>query len=150
MPRPIDSIARELALQYLYCRDVWKGEDAGFPSFASDFPTARRASDRAGLIVSFILSNQPVVDEVISETADNWPIHRMSIICRNILRIGAAELIYRPNVPFKVVIDEAVELAKRYDADASGSFINGILDRLARRFRADEVGSDDSADADPS
>jgi N utilization substance protein B len=141
MPRPLDSIARELALQYLYCRDVWKGEEGGFDKFAEGFPTAKRTAGRAKSITGTVIDRRDDIDSVISRTAENWPLHRMSIVCRNILRIGAAELMFRSDVPFKVVIDEAVELAKRYDAETSGAFVNGILDKVAREFRTAEVAS---------
>ena len=136
--RPLESIARELALQYLYCRDAWSGQDGGFERFAEVFPTARKASSRAGTLVKAIIAGLDEVDEAVATAAENWPLHRMSLISRNVLRIGAFELLSRPEVPFRVVIDEAVELAKRYESEDAGAFVNGVLDNIASRCRSEE------------
>jgi transcription antitermination factor NusB len=141
MGRSFDSVTRELVLQYLYCRDIWKGGEGGFDKFVEMFPTARRKAGRARAIIRAVVENIAEIDAAISKFAETWPLHRMSIICRNILRIGTAELMFRSETPFKVILDEAVELAKHFDNEATGSFVNGILDQLARVYRAAEVTS---------
>ena len=78
------------------------------------------------------------IDGVISAHADNWNLKRMAVIDRNILRLGAFELLYLDDVPAKVCINEAIELAKRYGDEGSGKFINGILDTIHKTHaRAD-------------
>jgi transcription antitermination protein NusB len=67
---------------------------------------------------------------MIAEVAENWRLDRMAAIDRNILRLGAYEMLFRPEVPAKVAINEALELAKRYSTAQSSRFVNGILDRV--------------------
>ena len=95
----------------------------------------RRLSDEtlqgfARLIVAGVREHQARIDELISEAAENWRIDRMAAIDRNILRLGAFEMLFDPDVPVKVAINEALELAKRYSTAQSSRFVNGILDRL--------------------
>jgi len=72
------------------------------------------------------------VDELIRGQADNWRLERMSVVDRNILRLAVFELLFEPDVPKRVVLDEAIELAKRFGSDQSSRFVNGILDGLLR------------------
>lgn len=81
-------------------------------------------------VVENIISHQKEIDETIEEYAIGWDISRMVSIDRNILRMAISELFYSENVPQKVIIDEAIELAKRYSTDDSSSFINGILGKV--------------------
>ncbi|PHX94319.1 MAG: transcription antitermination factor NusB [Acidimicrobium sp.] len=74
-------------------------------------------------------------DELISEFSHTWTIQRMPAIDRNILRLAIFELIDRPDVPIAVVINEAVELAKRFSTEESGKYVNGILSAIAKRVR---------------
>ena len=67
---------------------------------------------------------------MISQVAENWRLDRMAAIDRNILRLGAYEMLFRPEIPAKVAINEALELAKRYSTAQSSRFVNGILDRV--------------------
>ena len=70
------------------------------------------------------------LDETIGAVAENWDIHRMAVVDRNILRLAAYELLFVEDVPPKVSINEAIDLAKRYSTADSGAFVNGILDRI--------------------
>lgn len=97
---------------------------------------ARRLLGDAALVeftkglVSGVHEHKTRIDALISEAAENWRIDRMAAIDRNILRIGAFEMLLCPEVPTKVAINEALELAKRYSTAQSSRFVNGILDRL--------------------
>jgi N utilization substance protein B len=71
------------------------------------------------------------IDTQLAAVAENWSVERMAAVDRNILRLGAYELLYHAKTPPKVVIDEAIELAKRFGTAESPAFVNGILDRLA-------------------
>ena len=84
----------------------------------------------AKTVVENIIANKQEIDAAIEEYAIGWDINRMVSIDRNILRMAIAELFYSENVPQKVIIDEAIELAKRYSTEDSSSFINGILGKV--------------------
>ena len=88
-------------------------------------PYARRLVEKVG-------ENRSVLDETIRVRLQNWSLDRLGTIDRLVLRIGACELLYYPDVPAEVVIDEAVELAKRFGGENSGRFVNGILDTLRK------------------
>ena len=127
--------ARAYALQVLYARDVEKGTDVGAAltgwseSFELDVDDAARGF--AGELVSSTVADQPAIDEVIAASSRNWRLDRMSRVDRNILRIAVCELRNFQGTPVKVVINEAVELAKRFGTAESPAFVNGILDRIA-------------------
>ena len=72
------------------------------------------------------------IDELIREQAEHWRLERMSVVDRNVLRLAVFELLYEPDVPKLVVLDEAIELAKRFGSEQSGRFVNGLLDGLLR------------------
>lgn len=132
--------ARELALQTLYACEAgslaeWENmllRIGGEGAFAEEnILYARR-------LVSQTMAALVTIDECIARHAANWELKRMAALDRNILRLGAAELFYFSDVPFRVVIDEAVELAKTYGAEGSGSFVNGILDSI-HKARANDT-----------
>jgi transcription antitermination factor NusB len=75
------------------------------------------------------------VDEIIAQVAENWDISRMAAIDRNVLRLGTVEIVFMEDVPEKVAINEAIEIAKRFSTENSGRFVNGILDKVARSKR---------------
>jgi len=85
----------------------------------------------ADAIVRGVIENLEKVDAVITAASTNWRLSRMGRVDRNVLRIGTHELLNNPEVPRAVVIDEAVELAKRFGSEDSGAFVNGVLDRVA-------------------
>lgn len=123
--------ARETALQILYKFDIAGG--APGEDFDPDMETlgagteARRYCE---MIVRGVREKRKLIDASIEEHSENWTMERMAVVDRNILRVAVFELQYRPDVPFKVIIDEAVELAKRYGSEESGAFINGVLDKV--------------------
>jgi N utilization substance protein B len=104
---------------------------------------ALRAFARA--LVEGVRRHQPEIDALISEVAENWRLDRMAAIDRNILRLGAFEMLHCPDLPPKVAINEALELAKRYSTAQSSRFVNGILDRL----QATERPAGDPVEAPP-
>ena len=79
-----------------------------------------------------VVDNRDSLDQSIQASSTNWRVARMSLVDRNILRMGAYELLYLRDIPVNVTINEAVELAKRYGTQDSKAFVNGILDRIAR------------------
>ena len=88
-------------------------------------------------LVDGVQSHGREIDDLIAAHAKGWTLQRMPTIDRNVLRIGTFELLGRPDVPVAVVIDEAVELAKRFSTDDSGRFVNGVLAAIAAETRAD-------------
>lgn len=124
--------ARECALKILYGIDItgdstemsldnfWQSqeiEDSGVQEFASD-------------LVKGVLDNLDKIDKEIAKAAANWQLKRMAVIDRNILRIATFELLFKQDIPPKVSINEAVDLAKRFGDVDSGRFVNGILDKI--------------------
>jgi len=125
--------SRELALQALY-----QGELAGetglldFEEFCAHFQVNKKAMPYAKKLLQGVQGKREEINQRISRYAENWRLERMSVIDRNILRLAVFELHYQDDVPTSVAINEAVEIAKRYSTDDSGSFINGVLDAMAR------------------
>ena len=126
------SRGREVALQVLYQIE----QNPGMPvAEVHQFINRRTLGEQklaeftAGLIAG-VRENQPRIDAMIQEVAENWRLDRMAAIDRNILRLGAYEVLFCPEVPPKVAINEALELAKRYSTSQSSRFVNGILDRV--------------------
>jgi N utilization substance protein B len=78
------------------------------------------------------------IDKVLREALTRWDLKRLAVIDRCVLRIGVAELLYEPEAPTRVVLDEAIEIAKQFGSSESGRFVNGVLDRVARDFRKED------------
>lgn len=131
---------REAALQMLFAIDAAGHTSArAIEDFWREFPGDAEGRSYADWLTAEVLARRDALDEHIKKTSANWRIERMTRVDRNILRLGAYELLHCPDVPRAVVIDEAVELAKRYGAESSSSFVNGVLDKLTRD------GSDESS-----
>ena len=127
--------SRECALQMLYQIDI---RQADTQQVIGDFWDAHEQLDAdvkayANRLVEGTLERRPAIDERITAHADNWNLNRMAVIDRNILRLGCFELLHMEDVPSKVCINEAIELAKRFGDAESGKFINGILDAIHKK-----------------
>ena len=94
----------------------------------------------ANQLFSGTTSHLQEIDTLIASHADNWDLKRMAVIDRNILRLGVFELLHQEDVPPKVCINEAIELAKRFGDTESGKFINGVLDAIHKRPHAQPHG----------
>lgn len=129
--------AREVALQFLYQLDL-QGEDDPTPhaaEFWSRHPLDEEPREFADDLVRGTKSLQPKIDEVIGRFTEHWDLDRMAVVDRNILRLAVYELGWREETPPKVVINEAIEIAKKFGTRESSRFINGILDRIHRELR---------------
>ncbi|MBI5598837.1 MAG: transcription antitermination factor NusB [Deltaproteobacteria bacterium] len=125
--------AREAALQALYQMDVADGGAEECFSGVSDRQNLTGAARQYSEALFFgVAGSFKELDGAIEERSENWTVERMAVVDRNVLRIAVYELLHCPGVPYRVVIDEAVELAKRFGSEDSGAFINGILDRIAK------------------
>nr|MBF0221775.1 transcription antitermination factor NusB [Desulfobulbaceae bacterium] len=122
--------SRELALQALYQADMCGLDVADIRLISDNFRVAQKAVPYATTILAGIRANQDEIDTIITGNAKNWRVDRMSIVDRNLIRIGIFELVFQKEVPASVVINEAIEIAKRFSTDESSSFINGILDAI--------------------
>jgi N utilization substance protein B len=91
-----------------------------------------------GDVVGTLEHDADRIDALITGAASHWPLDRMSATDRSVLRSAVAELMARPGTPARVVLDEAIEIAKRYGSDESGGFVNGVLDHIARDLRSEE------------
>lgn len=132
------SAGRELALQYLYMHDVLEGKDVQpFPEYAATRePVPEPLSVTfAQTLVGDVLNHREELDNEIASVATNWNIKRMAAVDRNVLRLGLAELTACPDTPHKIILDEAVELAKQYSSEEAPAFVNGVLDKLCSKIR---------------
>jgi transcription antitermination factor NusB len=129
--------ARELALQLLYELDLRGEADPG--ATGDDFwgrqpavpPDVRGFADA---IVRGTKAHQEKIDELIARFAERWDIDRMAVVDRNIVRAGIFELVWGGEVPPKVAINEALEIARKFSTEESTRFINGLLDRVRREL----------------
>ncbi|MEE8360226.1 MAG: transcription antitermination factor NusB [Candidatus Omnitrophota bacterium] len=126
--------ARECALQILYQLDVTKN-DCGYCLY--DYWQVNKDTDKAivefaNSIVKGTIDNLKKIDKVISDYATNWNLKRMAVVDRNILRLATYELLFLNEIPPKVSINEAVDIAKKYGDKDSGKFVNGILDKISK------------------
>ena len=132
------SRARECALQMLYQLDIRRASPEqileGFWQFHE--PPSEDIKTYAAELFAGTARHLSEVDALIAGRADNWNLKRMAVIDRNILRLGVFELLHRGDVPPKVCINEAIELAKRFGDAESGKFINGILDAIHKQTHA--------------
>ncbi|MFA5339590.1 MAG: transcription antitermination factor NusB [Candidatus Omnitrophota bacterium] len=129
--------AREYALQILYQIDVRKDpEDKILVDFWKNIETEPEVSDFAAKIVIGTIRNKKKIDEMITKYASNWKLSRMAVIDRNVLRMAAYELLFCEDIPPKVSINEAVDLAKKFGDTESGKFVNGILDKINKEEAA--------------
>jgi transcription antitermination protein NusB len=133
---------RERALQALYQLEMTPGTPAealasawgseGADSAAAEQgkpdPEAQRFAQE---LVTGVVQHRAEIDRLIEEHSHNWRLDRMSRIDRNVLRLGIFELKYRPDIPKKVSLNEAVELGKNFGTEESSAFVNGLLDRIA-------------------
>ena len=130
--------ARETALQILFGLD-WSNADvpAALEDFWDRFAGERPANyeevrDLCRDLVSGVVHVRPAIDQKLQAASHHWKLERMTAVDRNILRLGAYELLYQADtVPRKVAINEAIEVAKKFGNEDSAAFINGILDRVA-------------------
>lgn len=135
--------SRELALQTLYACEVGTTQDwqSTLERIAEDGALPQDIKKYARDLVQAAFESLEKIDTTIRERAANWELKRMAAIDRNILRLAVTELSFYPQVPAKVVIDEAVELAKTYGTDDSGKFVNGIIDSIHKKMKNQSVTS---------
>ncbi len=123
--------AREVALQLLYQHDLNpRIERADIERFARDRLRDPPLEPFTLQLYDGVLAHQAEIDRRLSEAAANWRLQRMAVVDRNVLRLGSFELLFTPETPPSVAINEAIELARRYGSVDSPAFVNGVLDKL--------------------
>ena len=125
--------SRELALQVLYHWDV-TGQDAAktLSQLQEHFSPGPGKDEFAERIVLGVLNHREEIDQLIEKVSENWRLDRMTVIDRNLLRLATFELRFCDDIPPKVALNEAIDLGKRFGSEESGSFINGLLDRIQK------------------
>ena len=123
--------ARELALKFLYQTEFNSNSpDSELNSFCDRANVSEEVQNFTQALIKNILFHKKEVDELLQKISANWAPDRMAVIDKNILRLGICELLFDPTTPPKVVINEAVEIAKKFGTEESPDFINGILDKV--------------------
>jgi N utilization substance protein B len=129
--------AREVALQFLYQLDV-RGE-ADPAGLADEFWTRHSVDPEARVFADALVGgtarHRAEIDGLIARYAEHWDLDRMAVVDRNLLRMALYELLWHPDTPAKVAINEAIEIAKKFGTQESSRFINGILDRIHKELR---------------
>ncbi len=134
------SRARAIVLQILYQDDLnpTQPEDVKTQFVNSRLKNNQELVKFADGLIIGVRNNRDALDERLSKIADNWRLSRMAATDRNVLRLGAYELLHTDTPP-PVVINEAIELARRYGSNQSAQFVNGVLDRLLKRSRSSDT-----------
>ena len=134
--------ARELALQFLYSWDIAGGDPAEalvlfevFTGENEDLPPYART------LIEATIEKKEELDGLIVRYCANWDLERIAAVDRNVLRLALCEMLYGEDIPPIVVINEAIDIAKKYSTVESGGFVNGILDRIRSELLPDEGGA---------
>lgn len=130
---------REAAVQYLFAHDLHPGEEKpseqeihGFWELHSAKSGARKFAET---LTQGVLKHLDVIDECMTRTSTNFTVERIADVDRNILRLGIYELMHVRDLSPSIIINEAIEIAKKFGAPESAKFVNGVLDKIAREVR---------------
>ncbi|VAX32871.1 Transcription termination protein NusB [hydrothermal vent metagenome] len=134
--------SRELALKFLYQLEFNEtGLKDQMSSFEDRLSCQEEVKEFMVELVDKVVDNMKEIDLTLKKYSEHWALDRMTVIDRNILRLGVCELTYSQTIPPKVVINEAVEIAKKYGSEESPDFINGILDKIYKEMNRGTVQS---------
>lgn len=133
---------REYALQMLYAMDLTEYQpDQVFAGFYALQDLNRDAFYYARRLVDGVWANLEPIDAALQRYAEHWKIHRMAAVDRNLLRLGLYELMFQKEIPFPIVINEALEIVKEFSDQEGTQFLNGILDAARKEYRVGETGA---------
>ncbi len=142
--------SREYALQLLFQLDI---APADIESAVEAFWNGKRVTDAvmefADRLVQGTMTRRDAIDSIIAGCAYNWRLSRMAVVDRNILRMAVYEFLCETDTPRVVVIDEAIEIAKKFGNDESGPFVNGLLDAIRVKLEAGEIAFPPDLNASP-
>jgi N utilization substance protein B len=132
--------SRELALQALFFMDLQRDmSEEMVRRYQDNFNPPKNAVDFFNALVKGVIDSRLDIDAAIEQFSAHWKLHRISYVDRNALRIGVYELLFCPDIPPKVSINEAINLGKRFGTEESGAFINGILDSVRMAIERGEI-----------
>jgi len=124
---------REWAVQFLFQHDFNAGDkDCSLDDFWALQNVDPKSRSFATELIQGVLAHIHELDERIQNYADNWDVKRLNAVDRNVIRLALFEMLFRPDIPPVVSINEAVDIAKRFSSNESGKFVNGILDRACK------------------
>jgi N utilization substance protein B len=127
------------SLQALYRAEVVGDDLAGVgEEVRADGALPEAVREYAGRLVDLVAAHRDEIDRILEAAMTHWDLKRVAVVDRCVLRMGAGELLYEPEVPTRVVLDEAIEIAKQFGSGDSGRFVNGVLDHVARTHRGEE------------
>jgi len=128
--------AREIALQALYqVESTGEHVEQALSHFGESFELSEGAKDFSWTLVRGVLSRSDEIDAYIEAVTSNWKVDRLSRIDLSAIRIAVYELLATPELPVEIIIDEAVEIARKFGTADSAKFVNGVLDPIAKRIR---------------
>ncbi len=132
---------REYALQMLYAMDLTGyAPDQVFAGFYAIQDLNRDAFYHARRLVDGVHGHLEEIDAALARYAEHWKIHRMAVVDRNLLRLGLFELMFAKEIPFPIIINEALEIVKEFSDQEGTQFLNGILDAARKELRPEETG----------
>jgi N utilization substance protein B len=132
--------SRELAMQALFVMDIQNAfSKEMLEAFCGNFNPPGNTRLFLARLVDGVLGNRQYIDTLIERYSDHWKISRMAGVDRNVLRIAVFEMLYCSDVPQKVVINEAIDIGKKFGSEESGAFVNGIIDRIRLAIEAGDL-----------
>jgi N utilization substance protein B len=139
--------ARESTLQILFQLEFDTIEpEQIFDSFWKNKRALKEIKEHSRWLLNKITSNRENIDHLIQSVSSNWRISRMAIVDRNILRIAVCELLYEKNMAPAIIINEAIEIAKKYSSENGATFVNGILDAVRKEIQTKKKASEEEKD----
>ena len=135
--------ARELAMQALFYMDTQQnGSPQMLERFCENFALPQKVRPFFMQLVNGVLAAQDQIDAIIERYSENWKVRRMACVDRNVMRVAVFEMLFCPDIPPKVSINEAIDVAKKFGTEESGAFINGIVDRIRIAAEKGEIKTD--------
>jgi N utilization substance protein B len=132
--------AREMAMQALYFLEEQHGDpEQAIALFCHNFTPPRKSRAFFYDLVKGVHHARTVIDTIVEGYSDNWKVFRMPRVDRNIIRLAVYEMLWHEDIPYRVSINEAIDIGKRFGAEDSGAFINGILDRIRLALENGEI-----------
>ena len=137
--------ARELAMQALFYMDASRSNSPQMlERFCENFTPSQKVRPFFIKLVTGVLEAKPQIDTLIERFSKNWRVHRMSGVDRNIMRVAIFEMLFCPDIPPKVSINEAIDVGKKFGTEESGAFINGIIDSIRIAIENGEISIEQS------
>ena len=141
--------SRELAMQALFYMDINNSSSQEMiERFCENFAQPPKTRAFFLKLVNGVIATKPEIDSLIERFSENWQISRMSFVDRNVMRIAVYEMLFCPDIPSKVTINEAVDIGKKFGSEESGAFINGIIDRIRIAIDKKEISIKDCETSD--